>query len=209
VNTLVSLPIAAAVPVASPSIAAPSVPVADSSGVGSLKRAEQVVDLLRTRYREGWKINEQAAGGALAYCRRYAEDGSDPDDEREAAIEFFHSHGISTDWVFGGDIAGLICGVTKYSKRANGLADAELLSLADQYLDAQQRYRALQNRVDEMEEQFRRRGPQPDALSWSKGDTELGLPMPYAYPKDRQPNWDRPVDVEQLRRKRWMFAEVL
>src|ERR1700748_639324 len=97
---------AAAAPVVSPSIAtaapaiAPALP-AEWSAAASPKRAEEVVELLRTRYiREGWKIDEDAAERALAYCRKYAEDGSDPDDEREAAMDFFYSHGMSLDWIF-------------------------------------------------------------------------------------------------------------
>jgi hypothetical protein len=56
--------------------------------------------------RKGSKIDEAAAERALAYCRAYAKDGSDPDDERVAAMDFFHSHGQSLDWVFAGDIRG-------------------------------------------------------------------------------------------------------
>jgi hypothetical protein len=52
----------------------------DRSPASSLARAEQVVTLLRTSYiREGWKIDDEAAEVALAYCRQYAADGSDPD----------------------------------------------------------------------------------------------------------------------------------
>jgi hypothetical protein len=96
---------------------------AGQSAYASLERAEQVVDLLRTRYiRQGWKIDEEAAERALAYCRAYAVDGSDPDDEREAAYDFFGSHGQSLDWVFLGEHGGLICGLAKHSERAHFLA---------------------------------------------------------------------------------------
>jgi hypothetical protein len=82
----------------------------DSRAVATVKRAEEVVDLLRTRYiRKGWKIDDAAAERALAFCRRYAADGSESDDESEAAMDFFRSHGQSLDWVFDGDIGGLIC----------------------------------------------------------------------------------------------------
>jgi hypothetical protein len=96
---------------------------ASRSASASLERAEQVVDLLRTRYiREGWKIDEEAAERALAYCRAYAADGSDPDDEREAAFDFFTSHGQSLDWVLDGQHGALICGLAKQSERAHFLA---------------------------------------------------------------------------------------
>ena len=102
---------------------APAAPILDRSPAASLARAEQVVTLLRTCYiREGWKIDDEAAEVALAYCRRYAADGSDPDEERMAAIDFFLSHGVSIDWVFGGDVGGLICRVAKHSQRADAAA---------------------------------------------------------------------------------------
>jgi hypothetical protein len=89
----------------------------------SLARAKQIVDLLSTCYvREGWKIDETAAERALAYCRANAKDGSDPDDGRKAALDFFHSHGQSLDWVFCGDIRGMICGLAQHSQRAHDVA---------------------------------------------------------------------------------------
>jgi hypothetical protein len=33
-------------------------------------------------------------------------------------MDFFHSHGQSLDWVFCGDIRGMICGIAKHSERA-------------------------------------------------------------------------------------------
>src|SRR5262249_10180682 len=100
--------------------------------LASLARAEQVIALLRTRYiSEGWKIDEDAAEKTLAYCRKCAWDGSDPDDERLIAIHFFGSHGISLDWIFRGDIAGLICNSAKHSQRAGAIVDAELVELHD------------------------------------------------------------------------------
>jgi hypothetical protein len=98
-------------------------PMLDRSPASSLARAEQVVTLLRTCYiREGWKIDDEAAEVALTYCRQYAADGSDPDEERMAAIDFFLSHGVSIDWVFGGAVGGLICRGAKHSQRADAIA---------------------------------------------------------------------------------------
>jgi hypothetical protein len=95
----------------------------DDSPAASIVRAEQIVELLSVCYvRKGWKIDEVAAQRALAYCRAYAKNGSDPDDERKAAMGFFHSHGQSIDWVFYGDIRGMICGLAKHSQRAEDVA---------------------------------------------------------------------------------------
>jgi hypothetical protein len=95
----------------------------DDSPAASIARAEQIVELLSVCYvRKGWKIDEVAAQRALAYCRAYAKDGSDPDDGRKVAFDFFHSHGQSLDWVLAGDIRGMICGLAKHSQRAEDVA---------------------------------------------------------------------------------------
>jgi hypothetical protein len=100
--------------------------IGDDRPAATLPRAEQIVELLTTCYvREGWKIDKAAAKRALAYCRAYAKDGSDPDDERKAAMDFFHSHGQSLDWVFCGDIGGMICGLAKHSERAAALVQVQ------------------------------------------------------------------------------------
>jgi hypothetical protein len=97
--------------------------IGDDRPAASLPRAEQIVELLTTCYvREGWKIDKAAAKRALAYIRRYAKDGSDPDEGRRVAMDFFHSHGQSLDWVFCGDIGGMICGLAKHSERATDVA---------------------------------------------------------------------------------------
>ena len=97
----------------------------DDRPAASVPRAEQIVELLTTCYvREGWKIDKAAAKRALAYVRKYAKDGSDPDEGRRVAMDFFHSHGQSLDWVFYGDIRGMICGLAKHSERAAAVAGA-------------------------------------------------------------------------------------
>jgi hypothetical protein len=205
-NTIVSaasLATATAVTVpptaAAASTAFPPVPVADSCPAASLARAEEIVDLLRTRYiREGWKIDEAAAEHTLAYCRRYAADGSDPDDGREAAIDFFYTHGQSLDWVFHGSHGALICKLAAHSKRANSLADAELSKLADEYIAAERKHCELYILVDEMGGQMVE--PPPEALRIRPRDLEL----------DRKPLeaeeefWRRPCDIGQ-----WRFLEKL
>ena len=100
--------------------------IGDDTPAATLPRAEQIVELLTTCYvREGWKIDKAAAKRALAYCQAYARDGSDPDDERKVAMDFFHSHGQSLDWVFCGDIGGMICGLAKHSERAAALVPVQ------------------------------------------------------------------------------------
>jgi hypothetical protein len=97
--------------------------IGDDRPAASLPRAEQIVELLSTCYvREGWTIDKAAAKRALAYVRKYAKDGSDPDEGRRVAMDFFHSHGQSLDWVFCGDIGGMICGLAKHSERAADVA---------------------------------------------------------------------------------------
>jgi hypothetical protein len=106
-----------------PPATSPFIVLDDDRPSASVARAEQIVDLLTVCYvRKGWKIDAAAAKRALAYVRRYAKDGSDPDDGRAAAINFFCSHGQSLDWVLAGDIRGMICGLAKYSERAAQVA---------------------------------------------------------------------------------------
>jgi hypothetical protein len=101
----------------------PLVTLDDDRPAASVARAEQIVELLSLCYvREGWKIDKAAAERALAYMRKYAKDGSDPDEGRMVAMDFFHSHGQSLDWVFSGDIRGMICGLAKHSERAIDVA---------------------------------------------------------------------------------------
>jgi hypothetical protein len=84
---------------------------------------EQVVELLRTCYvRDGWKVDDESAERALEFARQYAKDGTETDEGREAAIDFVGSHGQSLDWVFCGDVGGMICRGAKHSERANSIA---------------------------------------------------------------------------------------
>jgi hypothetical protein len=200
--------VATAMPTAAHTIA-PAVSLLDDAGAAaSLARAEQVVSLLRACYiREGWKIDEPAAERALAYCRKSAEDGSDPDEERVAAMDFFCSHGVSLDWVFAGDIGGLICGVAKHSERADSIADAELMALADQYIVAEQKFCDLNRKVDQMDS-VRWDVPMPETLRWRESDAELGLPGLCPKPDDHPPIWDRPEDVDKLRAEKWLFCSM-
>jgi hypothetical protein len=76
----------------------------------ALARAEEIVSLLRTNYvREGWQFDQAAAERVLAFFRKYAEDGSESEDEWEVALYFLYSHGQSLDWVLCGDPRVMIC----------------------------------------------------------------------------------------------------
>jgi hypothetical protein len=137
-NKMLAIPVITAIPMTPALTASPAIAGAPSASIhaATLARAEEVVDILRTRsIRKGWKIDEAAAERALAYCRNCAENNSYPDEEdslameeEEAAISFFYSHGVSFDWVFAGDITGLICAGAHHSKRANDIADGRVTS---------------------------------------------------------------------------------
>lgn len=198
-NMFVSTAAIAAVPTAPPAM-----PAKDSSAVASLMRAEEVVELLRTCYiREGWKIDEERADRALAYCRKYAEDGSDPDEERVAAFDFFASHGQSLDWIFDGDHRSLICRLASYSSRANSCADAELVSLADQLVSAAAESRRLNSIVDAMDGE-RWDVPPPAALNVRAEDEQLGIPEPINDRGDRIDSYT--VGVSRLCHEKWAVA---
>jgi len=92
-----------------------------------LARAEEVVEVLRTRHvREGWNMDERASARALEYFRTSAVNGLDDDELRRAAIEFLVSHGQSLDWVFCGNPIGMICGLATASQRASALVKKPL-----------------------------------------------------------------------------------
>ena len=102
-------------------------PLVDGSSVSgrraSLARAEEIVSLLRTSYvRDGWQIDEAFAERMLAFFRKYAEDGSEPDDERKVAFDFLHGYGQSLDWVLWGDPRVMICKLAGTDRSENATA---------------------------------------------------------------------------------------
>jgi len=199
-STIVALPLTAAVPAIAPAMPAANEPRPTTC----LERAEEIVDVLRTSYiHKHWKLDEEAAARALAFCRRYDQDGTEDEKEREAAIEFFYSHGQSLDWVLCGDHKSLIARLAHRSNRARRLADAELFALADEYVVAEQKWCALNLKVDNMRLDTRD-SPLPEALRWRQEDADLGLPD---IRKDeyigREPAWDCKHFVEKLRYDKW------
>jgi hypothetical protein len=84
-----------------------------------LARAEQVVDVLRTRYVcQCWKLDEEAAARMLRYFRRKAAGAPDNDEEWQAVVAFCGEHGQSLDWIVQGDPAGMICSAAARSRRS-------------------------------------------------------------------------------------------
>jgi hypothetical protein len=109
-NSIVALPIAAAVPIASPTLACEGDPKAE------VARLEQAVELLRTKYIcEGWMMDEAGAERALRYFRSGC---PDDDEEWAATLAFISSHGLSLDWICDGDVSPMICSLASHSRQA-------------------------------------------------------------------------------------------
>jgi hypothetical protein len=134
----------AAVAAAAPAVAMTSTSQEPSiDHEAALARVEKIVDFLRTRYvREGWKMDEQGAAVALDYFRRQVHGPAFKDEDTAALYEaqqFLGSHGQSLDWVHAGNLAGMICGLAKHSRRANQATDAELLALEEEIFELDER----------------------------------------------------------------------
>lgn len=94
-----------------------------SDAAAAAERAAEIVRVLRTYHvRDGWQIDEDAAGRALAWFNGRVSgrvrDDEPMTDEGMAAMRFLNDHGQSLDWVFMGDTTGLICAAAKHSKQA-------------------------------------------------------------------------------------------
>jgi hypothetical protein len=148
-NSIVALPIVAAVPVASPALAA-SPPPQDGHGdeAAMLARAEKAIETFRTRFiSEDFTLDNDGAERVLRYFRRAAEGYPDDEDEWSAVIEFFGSHGVHVlGWILHGGVEGMICTTAaltalERSRRKNadddgrGGNDAELLELEEKIFD--------------------------------------------------------------------------
>lgn len=75
--------------------------------------------------------------------------------------------------------------------------DADLLALAEEYVLAELRWCDLNQRVDYLEIDDRRKS-MPDVLRRTETDTELGLPSLVI-----RDAWDCPANVNQLRQEKW------
>src|SRR5260221_781786 len=80
--------------------------------------------------------------------------------------------------------------------------DAELVEIVEQFIVAERKYRELLAAVDRIEEGFKICRPLPKVLRWRKSDLKLGLPALHKCPAMPKPNWDAPVQVDVLRRKK-------
>lgn len=183
-NSIVALPIAAAAPVASPSIAGVNDKKADE-----LARLEQAIDLLRTRHiSDGWKMDEVGAEQALRYFRAGC-----PDDDVEwaATLHFISSHGLSLDWICDGNVSSMICTLAAASRQAVS-QDSKLLHLADEYVMAEQREFDLSGAFDRMDHHI----APPEALRIRPRDLELGRKLTF---EDKDEFWFRPCDIPQWR----------
>ncbi len=110
-NSIVALPIAAAVPVASPALAnSPPSQGEDTSGAAMLARAETAIETFRTRFiSEDFTLDNDGAERVLRYFRRLAEGRPDDESEWSAVIEFFSVHGHVLGWILDGRAEVLIC----------------------------------------------------------------------------------------------------
>jgi hypothetical protein len=153
-NTIVSLPIAAAVPVASLSMAAP----AGNDLVSPVSRLEQAIETLRTRYVcDGWKLDEEGAESALRYYRA----GCPDDDEQWGkALYFLASHNLSIDWIDRGEVAALICQVASQSRAAlRGAATADpIFAAIEAHKAAAAGTEAVQRRMGALEDELQAKG---------------------------------------------------
>jgi len=108
---------AAALPaLAVPAFAVAAVTPSAFDKVAMVLRAEEVVDLLSTRYiREGWydSFDKDRAAKFLQDVRLFDISAEDVDHE-EKIIVWVRDHGVSLDWLFEGDQRGMICGLAGY-----------------------------------------------------------------------------------------------
>jgi hypothetical protein len=100
----------------------------------TLARFEQAIEILRDRYIcAGWELDEEGAERALKYFRRIAQPGRrDENRDFRFVIAFLHDHELSYDWIFRGDVTGLIVASAATSARAArpGAAEREKARLA-------------------------------------------------------------------------------
>jgi hypothetical protein len=149
-NSMVALPIAAAVPVASLALASPA-PLEDEkiNYVAMLARAEQAIETFRTRFiSDDFTLDNEAAERVLRYFKRAAEGYPDDEAEFTEVIEFFSYHGRVLDWILHGGIEGMICrtaalAVLERSHRKDAADDNRLLELEEQIFELKEKIEAF------------------------------------------------------------------
>jgi hypothetical protein len=151
VNSIVSLPIAAVVPVATPSIAAPPMSDKPSRPEAELARFEQAVNVLRTRHVcEGWTMDEAAAERALSYFRK----GCPDDEEWGATLYFIASHGLSFEWIHFGDPSVMIAQGASLSRQAAARGTDPIYAAIEAHKAARETTLAEVARYAELERQL-------------------------------------------------------
>jgi hypothetical protein len=109
---------AAALPtLASPAVAVAAVTPSADDKAAMVRRAEEVVDLLSTRYvRTGWhdSFDYDRAAKFLQDVRRYDESAEDVDHEQKI-LAWIYDHGQTPDWIIGGDPKAMICYLAGYA----------------------------------------------------------------------------------------------
>jgi hypothetical protein len=114
--------------------AAPTAPDATRESA-IVVRAEQIVDLLRTRrICEGWKLDKVRADQFLQNVRRLDLKAGDTDLEGEI-IAWAHDHGQSLDWLLAGDPISLVCEGAAHSNCAPN-PDAKVVRARAQMAEA-------------------------------------------------------------------------
>lgn len=170
---------APAVSMPSPSIAAephdgPQIGIAHpetaTEAAQALQRLELVISTLEGRFvADGFNFDNGAAEQVLSYFRRLADGEDDNEADWLSALAFFERHGISSDYVLMGDIAGMVC--------ASARAGAAPLETDTAIIAAAGRFAELGAELRTTFEAQRKAGLDyldakivPDGLLWREGD---------------------------------------
>jgi hypothetical protein len=147
-NSIVALPIAAAVPVASAALAK-SLPSQDDEidYAAMFARAEKAIDTFRTRFtREEFTMDNDEAERVLRYFRRAAEGYPDDEDEWTAVLDFFrHRGGGVLSWILTGDPGVMICLTATLAvlERKDTNADERLLGIGNEIFELKEKIEAF------------------------------------------------------------------
>ncbi|MDB5620429.1 hypothetical protein [Tardiphaga sp.] len=106
------------------------------SPAAALVRAEHMMDVLRTSYVcDGWQLSEPAAALVIQFCRRRADGKRTTDAQFQPVVEFFHAHGQCLNWLFMGDVGGMITSkaalATKMRQNQLGSRKTKQVNLGD------------------------------------------------------------------------------
>jgi hypothetical protein len=116
-----------------------------------LARLEHAIELFRTKHIcDGWKMDEAGAERSLRYFRAGC---PDDDDEWGATIAFISSHGLSFDWICGGDVSSMICMLASRSRQAMQAPDP-IFAAIEAHKRAYAALDACLGRKSKLEEQF-------------------------------------------------------